>query len=90
MTHFFWHIVATLEEPDFEEEVTELMTWWNKCSYFHFPVCILSDLSPSRIFPSGHGGSTTDDDGEERDSLALLKVQKAAKWAALGNATNHH
>ena len=90
MTKFFWHIVNTLEDPDFDEEVTDLMAWWNKYAHFHFVLCNLSDFSSSRIFPSGHSGaSTTDDNVNERDSLAILKAQKAAKRAALANATNH-
>ncbi|KAF8472431.1 hypothetical protein JB92DRAFT_3134898 [Gautieria morchelliformis] len=28
-TQFFWHMVKFLEDPDFEEEVQELLHWWN-------------------------------------------------------------
>ncbi|KAF8522529.1 hypothetical protein JB92DRAFT_3110608 [Gautieria morchelliformis] len=67
-THFFWHLVKFLEDPDFEEEVQDLLHWWN-----------------SRLFP---GEDELGSNDKTMDSLALLKTQKAAKRAALQNATN--
>ncbi|KAF8501968.1 hypothetical protein JB92DRAFT_2833638 [Gautieria morchelliformis] len=29
LTRFFWHVVKYLEDPDFEEEVSQLLDWWN-------------------------------------------------------------
>jgi Family of unknown function (DUF6698) len=34
-TQFFWHLVTFLEDPDFDEEVQELLRWWNR--YERFP-----------------------------------------------------
>ncbi|KAF8497284.1 hypothetical protein JB92DRAFT_3125795 [Gautieria morchelliformis] len=70
LTHFFWHAVKYLEDPDFEEEVSQLLDWWN-----------------SRVLPSSSQPDNFDDGAV--DSLAQLKAQKAAKRAALANATNH-
>ena len=29
-TDFFWHAVEYLEDPFFEDEVKELLDWWNR------------------------------------------------------------
>jgi hypothetical protein len=29
-THFFWHLVKFLEDPDFDDEVQDLLHWWNR------------------------------------------------------------
>ncbi|KAF8525647.1 hypothetical protein JB92DRAFT_3108727 [Gautieria morchelliformis] len=60
---FFFHLVQFLEDPDFEEEVQDLLLWWN-----------------SHLFP---GEEQSGDKNKMMDSLALMKAQKAAKWAAL-------
>ncbi|KAF8518794.1 hypothetical protein JB92DRAFT_2711998 [Gautieria morchelliformis] len=34
-TQFFWHLVQFLEDPDFEEEVQDLLLWWNRYEICH-------------------------------------------------------
>jgi hypothetical protein len=31
ITLFFWNVVKFLEDPDFQEEVATLISWWNQC-----------------------------------------------------------
>ena len=33
LTKFFWCIIEYLEEPLWEDEVKELLKWWNQCVF---------------------------------------------------------
>ena len=90
-TQFYWHIVNTLEDDDFEDDVKDLLAWWDRCvsRFLHIVFCLIG-LYDSRIFPANHEGldHMPDYEAMDTDSLALLKAQKAAKRRVLGNATN--
>jgi Family of unknown function (DUF6698) len=56
LTKFCWHVVKTLEHPDFSEEVNDLLAWWNRW----VPLSDLSVILPltSRIL-AGYFHPTT-------------------------------
>ena len=80
---FFWNIVAFFEDPDFTEEATETLEWWNQYVIFNAYSYTVLMLFIRQIFPK----QSTPNSTESRPSrLAQMKSRRDAHKAAAAAA----